>query len=63
VTEAQMADADMAISGTLENESKSVAQPVLHLSPANEIDDSSDSEGENYAEGVVNMLDFVSNLQ
>jgi len=58
-----MADADMEISGTLENESESVVQPVLRLSPANEIDDSSDSEDENYAEGVVNMLDFVSDLQ
>jgi len=57
-----MADADMEISGTLENESELV-QPVLYLSPANEIDDSSDSEDENYAEGVVNMLDFVSDLQ
>ena len=63
MTKARMADADMEISGTLENESESVVQPVLHLSPANEIDDSSDSEDENYAEGVVNMLDFVSDLQ
>jgi hypothetical protein len=31
--------------------------------PENEIDDSSDSEDETYAEGVVNILDFVSELQ
>ena len=29
----------------------------------NEIDDCSDSEDESYAEGVINLLDFVSELQ
>lgn len=28
-----------------------------------DIDDSTDSEDENYTEGMVNMLDFVSELQ
>jgi hypothetical protein len=31
--------------------------------PENEIDDSSDSEDETYTDGVVNLLDFVSDLQ
>lgn len=31
--------------------------------PGNEIDDNSDSEDETYVEGVVNLLDFVSELQ
>ena len=29
----------------------------------NDIDNSTDSEDENYTEGMVNMLDFVSELQ
>jgi hypothetical protein len=36
---------------------------LISQAPKNEIDDSSDSEDETYAEGVVNMLDFVSELQ
>ena len=28
-----------------------------------DIDDNTDSEDENYTEGMVNMLDFVSELQ
>ncbi|KAF8159743.1 hypothetical protein B0H34DRAFT_674051 [Crassisporium funariophilum] len=62
-TKAQMADADVELSGTLENESESAVQPALHLSAVNEIDDTSDLEDEDYTEGVVNMLDFVSELQ
>ena len=45
---------------------QSTAEPGLQLTsqaPENEIDNSSDSEDEIYAEGVVNMLDFVSELQ
>lgn len=35
----------------------------ISQAPENEIDDCSDSEDETYAEGVVNLLDFVSELQ
>lgn len=36
---------------------------ITSQAPENEIDDSSDSEDETYTEGVVNLLDFVSELQ
>jgi hypothetical protein len=36
---------------------------ITSQAPENEIDDSSDLEDETYAEGVVNLLDFVSELQ
>ena len=36
---------------------------ITSQAPKNENDDSSDSEDETYAEGVVNLLDFVSELQ
>jgi hypothetical protein len=37
--------------------------PCTSQALENEIDDGSDSEDETYTEGVVNMLDFVSELQ
>ena len=36
---------------------------ITSQAPENEVDDSSDSEDEAYTEGVVNLLDFVSELQ
>ena len=36
---------------------------ITSQAPENEIDDSSDSEDETYTEGVVNMSDFVLELQ
>ena len=36
---------------------------IMSQAPENEIDDSSDSEDEAYTDGVVNLLDFVSELQ
>ena len=42
----------------------SVGQNSLPLVAAEyDIDDDTDSEDENYTEGMVNMLDFVSELQ
>ena len=36
---------------------------ITSQAPENEVDNSSDSEDEAYTEGVVNLLDFVSELQ
>lgn len=46
------------------NSETDLSSPSLPLVPTqNDTDDGSDSEDENFTEGVVNMLDFVSELQ
>jgi hypothetical protein len=63
--ENEVTEPNVAIDGNFEL-IQSTAEPGLQSTsqaPENEINDSSDSEDEAYAEGVVNMLDFVSDLQ
>ena len=63
--ENEVTEPNVAIDGNFEL-IQSTTEPGLQSTsqaPENEINDSSDSEDEAYAEGVVNMLDFVSDLQ
>jgi len=63
--ENEVTEPNVAIDGNFEL-IQSTAEPELQSTsqaPENEINDSSDLEDEAYAEGVVNMLDFVSDLQ
>lgn len=67
--ENEVTERNVGIGGSFEDiQSESTSGQGPHLTSQaqaseNEIDDSSDSEDEAYAEGVVNMLDFVSDLQ
>jgi hypothetical protein len=55
--ENEVTEPNVGIGGSFEHIQKT------SQAPENEFDDSSDSEDETYTEGVVNLLDFVSELQ
>ena len=50
-------------SENIHSNSETVRKSLPLVAAENEMDDSTDSEDENYKEGIINMLDFVSELQ
>jgi hypothetical protein len=50
-------------SENIHSNSGTVQRSLPLVAAENEMDNDSDSEDENYKEGMINMLDFVSELQ
>jgi hypothetical protein len=50
-------------SENIHSNSETIRSSLPLVATENEMDDGTDSEDENYKEGIINMLDFVSELQ